>query len=150
MRIKHGHQCTTRPMCVQVPLVCVALLPAHIWAPFPATVTGTLRHQPTGWEWKTTWTISKPGSGGPYGLSHALCPFQQAGREITPRETCKVKIAETFLSWVQKWLHESEPRFAVGWQVPLGRLETDLSVFCLFFFFNFIHLGTNYNYSSLH
>ena len=99
----------------------------------PHAVTGPLRHQPTGWEWKMTWTISKPGSGGPYGWSHALCPFQQAGRERTPRETCKVKIAETFLSWVQKWLREREPRYAVGWQVPLGRLETDLSVFWVFF-----------------
>ena len=46
-------------------------------------------------------------------------------------KTWKVKIVETFLSWIQKWLHESEPRYAVGWQVPLGRIETDLSVFFL-------------------
>lgn len=91
----------------------------------PHSVARTLWHQPTGCEWKTTCNISKPGAEEEYGSSR-LEERQPLGK------TWKVKIVETFLSWIQKWLHESKPHYDVGWQVPLGRLETDLSVFFFF------------------
>ena len=44
-----------------------------------------------------TCNISKPGPEEEYGLSHALWPFHQAGREKTPRENLESKDSGNFL-----------------------------------------------------